>query len=209
MNKLTAKKFSWTLTLIMTIFSIESICSQNQNNLNDIVKKVKNHSNISNGRKESLVKLTKDNFSEIEIYKDGINNTSTGLAYHIHITKDRIVRHAGEWDGLCGVVDTYYSTDTTLINKAMKLINQAMIYEVDRKKPLMPSKGTTQIKISLGDIQWLVLNDSPEYRNYKGDFHKLVNQLVDLTGGEPDFGDAIVPYPNNDNEPLDIMLDIP
>ncbi len=188
---------SWILVLTMIMYGIGSICAQNHTNLNEIVKIVRNHnqSNASNGDTKSLVKLNKDNCSEIEIYKDGINNTSTGHAFHIHISKHQIVRHAGEWDGLCGVVDTYYSSDTTLINKAMKLINEAQIYTVDRKKPLMPSKGTTQINVALGDIQWLELIDSPECRNYKGDFHKLVNLLVELTGGEPDFGGTLVPNP--------------
>ncbi len=211
MNILTAKIITWMLTLIMAIFSIENVCSQNQNNLNDIVKKVKNNSqrNVPSGGNGSLVNLTKDNCSEIEIYKDGINNTSTGHAFHIHISRYKTIRHAGEWDGLCGVVDTYYNSDTTLINKAIKLINQAQIYEVDRKKPLVPSKGTTQIKVFLGDILCCVLNASPAYRNYKGDFHKLVNQLVGLTGGEPDFGGPLVPYSNIENYEPEIVIDTP
>lgn len=188
------------LMILVAVFNMAIVQAQGQNDLNDIVKKVKkyNRHNNSTDNKQSLVKLTKDNFSEIEIYKDGVNNTSTGHAFHIHISKYKIVRHAGEWDGLCGVVDTYYSTDTTLIEKAQKLINQAMIYEIDRSKPLLPSKGITQINISLGDIRWLTLNDSPEYRNYKGDFHKLVNQLVELTGGEPDFGGPLTSEPHFD-----------
>lgn len=170
--------------------SISVLC-QNNIQIQDVVNAVKRNPRKATftTSEQYLIKLDNTNTEDIEIYKDGINNTKTGYGLHINITRDCVVRHAGEWDGLCGVIDTYYSYEKYYIDKAISLINLAHLYLVANVKPLIPSKGTTQVRISKGGKEWLILNDSPYYRNYKGDFHKLVEQLIELVGGEPEYGE--------------------
>lgn len=182
------------------LFGSNMCKAQGSLSIQQMVDAVKNNPcrQSSSSSKKTLINIDKSGTTEIHIYKDGVNNTATGYGYHIHITKERVTRHAGEWDGVCGIgiVDTYHVYDTTVMDKAIKLINSACIYRIPGKKPLMPSKGITQITFLKDGKECLTLNDSPEYRNYHGDFHKLVNQLVELTGGEPEFEDMPGPEPD-------------
>ena len=168
--------------------------AQNQNQqthqaISALKKKLNNtHPNSSKSRK--LVQLNKNEVEEIEIYKDG-DMTNTGYAFHIHIDKEHVTRHAGEWDGMCGIIDTYYTYGSSYYERAIKAINSGGIYLVPNKKPQTKYKGTTQIIAKKGEKEIYNLIVSPELFNVQGDFFKLVNSLVEMTGGEPEYGGPV------------------
>lgn len=155
------------------------------------LKKKLNNTRPNSSKNRKLVQLNKNEIEEIEIYKDG-NMTNTGYAFHIHINRDRVTRHAGEWDGMCGIIDTYYTYGSSYYEKAIKEINSGGIYLVPNKKPQTKYKGTTQIIVTKGEKEIYNLIVSPELLNVQGDFFKLVNSLVDMTGGEPEYGGPVI-----------------
>lgn len=185
------KKTILTLLFVLIPF-LANAQSQNQQThqaISALKKKLNNtHPNSSKSRK--LVQLNKNEIEEIEIYKDG-NMTNTGYAFHIHINKDCVTRHAGEYDGMCGIIDTYYTYGSSYFEKAIKAINFGGIYLVPNKKPQTKYKGTTQIIVTKGEKEIYNLIVSPELLNVQGDFFKLVNSLVDMTGGEPEYGGPV------------------
>lgn len=185
------KKTILTLLFVLIPF-LANAQSQNQQThqaISALKKKLNNtHPNSSKSRK--LVQLNKNEIEEIEIYKDG-NMTNTGYAFHIHINKDCVTRHAGEYDGMCGIIDTYYTYGSSYFEKAIKAINSGGIYLVPNKKPQTKYKGTTQIIVTKGEKEIYNLIVSPELLNVQGDFFKLVNSLVDMTGGEPEYGGPV------------------
>lgn len=185
------KKTILTLLFVLIPFLVNAQ-SQNQQThqaISALKKKLNNtHPNSSKSRK--LVQLNKNEIEEIEIYKDG-NMTNTGYAFHIHINKDCVTRHAGEYDGMCGIIDTYYTYGSSYFEKAIKAINSGGIYLVPNKKPQTKYKGTTQIIVTKGEKEIYNLIVSPELLNVQGDFFKLVNSLVEMTGGEPEFGGPV------------------
>lgn len=195
------------LTLLFVLIPILAN-AQNQNQqthqaISALKKKLNNtHPNSSKSRK--LVQLNKNEVEEIEIYKDG-DMTNTGYAFHIHIDKEHVTRHAGEWDGMCGIgiIDTYYTYGSSYYERAIKAINSGGIYLVPNKKPQTKYKGTTQIIAKKGEKEIYNLIVSPELLNVQGDFFKLVNSLVDMTGGEPEYGgpvtDGSIPSPYVDD----------
>lgn len=186
------KKTILTLLFVLIPFLVNAQ-SQNQQThqaISALKKKLNNtHPNSSKSRK--LVQLNKNEIEEIEIYKDG-NMTNTGYAFHIHINKNCVTRHAGEYDGMCGIIDTYYTYGSSYYERAIKAINSGGIYLVPNKKPQTKYKGTTQIIVTKGEKEICNLIVSPELLNVQGDFFKLVNSLVDMTGGEPEFGGPVI-----------------
>ena len=78
----------------------------------------------------------------------------------------------------------------------MKKINQAKLYKSGGLQPNKARKGTTRINFYNGEKCWLSLYDSKEKLNVIGDLMKLVDQIVESTGGEPEFGGPIVPDPD-------------
>lgn len=185
------KKTILTLLFVLIPF-LANAQSQNQQThqaISALKKKLNNtHPNSSKSRK--LVQLNKNEVEEIEIYKDG-NMTNTGYAFHIHIDKEHVTRHAGEWDGMCGIIDTYYTYGSSFYERAIKAVNSGGIYIVPNKKPQTKYKGTTQIIVTKGEKEIYNLIVSPELLNVQGDFFKLVNSLVDMTGGEPEYGGPV------------------
>lgn len=185
------KKTILTLLFVLIPF-LANAQSQNQQMHQAVsaLKKKLNNTRPNSSKNRKLVQLNKNEIEEIEIYKDG-NMTNTGYAFHIHINRDRITRHAGEWDGMCGIIDTYYTYGTSYFEKAIKAINSGGIYHVPNKKPQTKYKGITQIILSKGEKVIYNLIVSPELLNVQGDFFKLVNSLVEMTGGEPEFGGPV------------------
>ena len=185
------KKTILTLLFVLIPFlaNAQSHNQQTQQAISALKKKLNNtHPNSSKSRK--LVQLNKNEIEEIEIYKDG-NMTNTGYAFHIHINKDCVTRHAGEWDGMCGIIDTYYTYGSSYYERAIKAINSCGIYLVPNKKPQTKYKGTTQIIAKKGEKEIYNLIVSPELLNVQGDFFKLVKSLVEMTGGEPEYGGPV------------------
>lgn len=185
------KKTILTLLFVLIPF-LANAQSQNQQMHQAVsaLKKKLNNTRPNSSKNRKLVQLNKNEIEEIEIYKDG-NMTNTGYAFHIHINRDRITRHAGEWDGMCGIIDTYYTYGSSYFEKAIKAINSGRIYIVPNKKPQTKYKGITQIILSKGEKVIYNLIVSPELLNVQGDFFKLVNSLVEMTGGEPEFGGPV------------------
>lgn len=185
------KKTILTLLFVLIPF-LANAQSQNQQMHQAVsaLKKKLNNTRPSSSKNRKLVQLNKNEIEEIEIYKDG-NMTNTGYAFHIHINRDRITRHAGEWDGMCGIIDTYYTYGSSYYERAIKAINSGGIYLVPNKKPQTKYKGTTQIIAKKGEKEIYNLIVSPELFNVQGDFFKLVNSLVEMTGGEPEFGGPV------------------
>lgn len=185
------KKTILTLLFVLIPF-LANAQSQNQQIHQAVcsLKKKLNNTRPNSSKNRKLVQLNKNEIEEIEIYKDG-NMTNTGYAFHIHIQRDRVTRHAGEWDGMCGIIDTYYTYGTSYFEKAIKAINSGGIYIVPNKKPQTKYKGITQIILSKGEKVIYSLIVSPELHNVHGDFFRLVNSLVEMTGGEPEFGGPV------------------
>ena len=185
------KKTILTLLFVLIPF-LANAQSQNQQMHQAVsaLKKKLNNTRPNSSKNRKLVQLNKNEIEEIEIYKDG-NMTNTGYAFHIHINKDCVTRHAGEYDGMCGIIDTYYTYGSSYFEKAIKAINSGHIYIVPNKKPQTKYKGTTQIIVTKGEKEIYNLIVSPELLNVQGDFFKLVNSLVEMTGGEPEFGGPV------------------
>lgn len=182
------------LTLLFVLIPILANAQNQNQQMHQAVsalKKKLNNTRPNSSKNRKLVQLNKNEIEEIEIYKDG-NMTNTGYAFHIHINRDRVTRHAGEWDGMCGIIDTYYTYGSSYYEKAIKEINSGGIYLVPNKKPQTKYKGTTQIIVTKGEKEIYNLIVSPELLNVQGDFFKLVNSLVDMTGGEPEYGGPII-----------------
>lgn len=182
-------KFLIISFILMTIPLFSYAQKQNhqpQQVINALKKKI-NSSNAGNNAKRRVIRLDASKVTDIEIYKDE-NMSSTGDAYHINIGKKSVVRHAGEWDGMCGVIDTYYIYDSTYFTRAINAINKCSLLLVANRKPLISPKGTTQIIICQGDETIYNLIVSPQKSNVQGNFFKLVEELVEMTGGEPEFG---------------------
>lgn len=185
------KKTILTLLFVLIPFLANAqIQNQQTHQAISALKKKLNNTRPNSSKSRKLVKLNKNEVEEIEIYKDG-NMTNTGYAFHIHINKDCVTRHAGEYDGMCGIIDTYYTYDSSYFEKAIKAINSGGIYIVPNKKPQTKYKGTTQIIVTKGEKEIYNLIVSPELLNVQGDFFKLVNSLVDMTGGEPEYGGPV------------------
>ena len=186
------KKTILTLLFVLIPF-LANAQSQNQQMHQAVsaLKKKLNNTRPNSSKNRKLVQLNKNEIEEIEIYKDG-NMTNTGYAFHIHINKDCVTRHAGEYDGMCGIIDTYYTYGSSYFEKAIKAINSGRIYIVPNKKPQTKYKGTTQIIVTKGEKEIYNLIVSPELLNVQGDFFKLVNSLVDMTGGEPEYGGPVI-----------------
>lgn len=185
------KKTILTLLFVLIPF-LANAQSQNQQMHQAVsaLKKKLNNTRPNSSKNRKLVQLNKNEIEEIEIYKDG-NMTNTGYAFHIHINKDCVTRHAGEYDGMCGIIDTYYTYGSSYFEKAIKAINSGGIYLVPNKKPQTKYKGTTQIIAKKGEKEIYNLIVSPELFNVQGDFFKLVNSLVEMTGGEPEYGGPV------------------
>lgn len=182
------------LTLLFVLIPILANAQNQNQQMHQAVsalKKKLNNTRPNSSKNRKLVQLNKNEIEEIEIYKDG-NMTNTGYAFHIHINRDRVTRHAGEWDGMCGIIDTYYTYGSSYYEKAIKEINSGGIYLVPNKKPQTKYKGTTQIIVTKGEKEIYNLIVSPELLNVQGDFFKLVNSLVDMTGGEPEYGGPVI-----------------
>ena len=182
------------LTLLFVLIPILANAQNQNQQMHQAVsalKKKLNNTRPNSSKNRKLVQLNKNEIEEIEIYKDG-NMTNTGYAFHIHINRDRVTRHAGEWDGMCGIIDTYYTYGLSYYEKAIKEINSGGIYLVPNKKPQTKYKGTTQIIVTKGEKEIYNLIVSPELLNVQGDFFKLVNSLVDMTGGEPEYGGPVI-----------------
>lgn len=160
----------------------------------DIIKKKYGSSN--NGK--MLVQCTARNTTSIEIYRDAEAASVVNHSFYITIQDGVVTRHAGEYDGLCGVVDTYIVQSPYMFNWVMKKINQAKLYKSVGLKPNKARKGTTRVNFYNGDKCWLSLYDSKDKLNVIGDLMKLVDQIVESTGGEPEFGGALVP----DTDPI-------
>lgn len=199
--------FTFLFVLIPILANAQNQNQQTHQAISALKKKLNNtHPNSSKSRK--LVQLNKNEVEEIEIYKDG-DMTNTGYAFHIHIYKERVTRHAGEWDGMCGIIDTYYTYGSSYYERAIKAINSGGIYLVPNKKPQTKYKGTTQIIVKKGEKEIYNLIVSPELLNVQGDFFKLVNSLVEMTGGEPEFGGPVIDGPiiPDEIDTEDIILD--
>lgn len=134
--------------------------------------------------------LTPANTSRIYLYRDGEgNNTSTGYGFYIHIEPNCLQRNAGDPDFvLDGVIYSYTQYDGKYFNKALELINSYKIKPTAKKKRTTTKKGTTEIAIFKDGELWIDLIETPEERNFEGDLDSLMDALVEMVGGAPEFG---------------------
>ncbi len=186
------------LMTIPLLSSAQKQSHQTQQVINALKKKI-NTSNGGNNAKRQVIRLDASKVTNIKIYRDE-NMSSTGDAFHINIGRKSVVRHAGEWDGKCGVTDTYTIYDSTYFTKAINSINKYGLLLMANRKPLISPKGTTKIIICQGDETIYNLIVSPQKSNVQGNFFKLVEELVEMTGGEPEYGEPLT----EDTETFDL-----
>lgn len=146
------------------------------------------YGNSNNGKK--LIQCTVKNTTSIEIFRDG-DAASVGHPFYITIKDGVTIRHAGDYYGMSGIIDTYYDYSPFHFKRIVQMINQAKLYKVTGLKPNKNRKGITKINFYKGDICWMTLIDSKDKLNVLGDFKNLVDSIVEYTGGEPEFGGAL------------------
>jgi len=185
--------FKFLMVIFLTGMYIQ-VYAQNDRQ-SQIINSVKKKYGSSNNGK-LLVQCTKKNTTSIEIYRDAEAASVVNHSYYITIKNGVVIRHAGEYDGMCGVIDTYTIQTPYRFDWVMKKINQAKLYKSAGLKPNKARRGTTRINFYYGEKCWLSLYDSKDKLNVIGDFMKLVDQIVESTGGEPEFGDPLVPDPD-------------
>ena len=157
------------------------------------------------GSGKVLVRCTEQNTTSIEIYRDEDAST-IGHSFYITIKDDVTIRHAGEYDGMTGIVDTYYDRNPGNYKWAIQKINHANLYKTSGLKSKKNRKGITRIDLYRGDHCWMSLVDSKDNLNVTGDLMKLVDDIVEYTGGEPEFGGPVIDCPGPEpiiDEPTD------
>ena len=174
------------------------------------VTKAKNK-NSNKRAKQERVAVTSHTTTGISFMRDGRGNTPSGYGFMTDIDPYMVEKIAGYIDGndwleIDGVINTYRLRDSIYFTEALKLINSSNLFITDRKKPSRPVNGTTKLIIRTVDED-IELVESPEYTNFSGDLNGLVNQLVELTGGEAEFGGPVVPYPDPESYPYDDIYD--
>lgn len=193
--------FKFLIVIFLTEMYIQ-VYAQNDRQ-SQIINSVKKKYGSSNNGK-LLVQCTKKNTTSIEIYRDAEAASVVNHSYYITIKDGVVIRHAGEYDGMCGVIDTYTVQAPYMFNWVLKKINQAKLYKSAGLKPNKSRKGTTRINIYNGEKCWMSLYDSKDKLNVIGEFLKLVDSIVENTGGEPEFGGPLVPDP----EPIIVDPDL-
>lgn len=147
--------------------------------------------------KKDCLHFDKHNTSRIEIVRDG-NASKNGYGFTTMIQEGYVTRRAG--NGVVdGVVDTYNEEDSQAFPAALKAINGTQLRVVLNLQPKQDRQGCTKLKFYKDGELWLTLIDSPDRLNVQGNFMKLVDLLVAITGGEPVYGDPIVPYSDVDH----------
>jgi hypothetical protein len=190
MKKLIAFKI---FTVILLTGMYIQVYAQNDRQSKIISSVKKKYSSSNNGK--MLVQCTAKNTTSIEIYRDAEAASVVNHSFYITIQDGVVIRHAGEYDGMCGVIDTYTVQAPFKFNWVLKKINQAKLYKSAGLKPNKARKGTTRINFYNGEKCWLSLYDSKDKLNVIGDFMNLVDQIVESTGGEPEFGGPLIPGP--------------
>ena len=205
------KRFVSILTIAFLLAGIGAgINAQAQrSNIGRTVTKAINKNNSSKPAKQERVAATSRATTEIQIMRDGRGNAKIREGFYTTIYPNMVEKHAGYvgyvWDLDGGtIIDTHYLNDSKYFTEAIKLINSSKLFLTDNKKPSRQVNGTTKLIITNGNKK-IELVESPEYSNFSGDLNGLVDRLVELTGGEPEFEFIPLPYP--DPEPVQIMED--
>ena len=204
------KRFISTLTIAFLLTGIGAgINAQAQrSNIGRTVTKAINKNNSNKPAKQERVAATSRATTEIQIMRDGYGNTQTGHAFIISIYPNRVAKEVGDFiDGIWmvedGVISSSYLNDSKYFTEAIKLINSSKLFLTDGTRPSRLVNGTTKLIITNGNKK-IELVESPEYTNFSGNLNGLVDQLVELTGGEPTYGGPLVPVPWPETDPDDI-----
>ena len=147
--------------------------------------------------KKGCLHFDKHNTSRIEIVRDG-NASKNGYGFTTTIQEGYVTRHAGN-GFVVGLVDTYDEENAQAFPAALEAINDTQLRVVSYLQPKQDRQGCTKLNFYKDGELWLTLIDSPDCLNVQGTFMKLVDLLVAITGGEPVYGDTIVPYSDVDH----------
>lgn len=158
----------------------------------ETIMRIINKDNYEN--KKGCLHFDKYNTSRIEIIRDGYASNN-GYGFKTIIQEGYVIRRAGN-GFIDGVVDTYEEKDVQAFPAALKAINDAKLRKVSNLQSKRNRRGSTKLNFYKDDKLWLTLIDDPDHLNVQGNFMKLVDLLVAMTGGEPVYGEPIVPDPD-------------
>ncbi len=151
------------------------------------------------------VKLSGNNITGINISRDGDGNSSTGKAFLIKVTKEKVSRYVNPDDDTPdGVVSFYINNDDTKLSRVINEIDNARLSLTSSRPQSKAVKGVTKLEILKDGKVWITLVDSKATGNVKGDFQALVDRLVTMLGGEPDYSSFGEPDVTIDDDIMDI-----
>ena len=152
---------------------------------------------------QAPIVLSENNTVKIDIERDA-EASKKGNEFSITIGKTYVDKFVGPPD-LLGVINSYYIRDSITYYNVMKLINDSQLRRDLTLKPRANKKGTTRLEVCDKQNYWLILEDSPEKLNVNEEtFNKLIDQIVEMIGGEPEFGGPVTADPE-DEDFIDIL----
>lgn len=186
------KKFLILILSFMAVCSLPVGAQKQTGKKQDIYGKLGANPNLKSG---NAVSINANNTTKIEIFRDDYAADS-GLEFTILIDSNQLSKYAGD-RSIMGVVDSYYYNDSSYFPKAVNLINSYKLKSLSQRRSFQ-GRGTTKLIFYKGSTPWLELYQTSDYTNCEGNLTKLVDELVKMTGGEPQYGEPLVPDPYSD-----------